>query len=71
MTGGQIRNAALGATLLAMAEGTPMELRHLEAAIETEYRKAGALSPLRQDGRSQEHHGGVEAFVRGLRVRRA
>jgi SpoVK/Ycf46/Vps4 family AAA+-type ATPase len=67
MTGGQIRNAALGATLLAMADGTPVALRHLECAIETEYRKAGALSPLREDGRTRGHHGGVEAFVRGLR----
>jgi SpoVK/Ycf46/Vps4 family AAA+-type ATPase len=66
LTGGQIRNAALGATLLAMAEGTSVGLRHLEGAIETEYRKAGALSPLLQDGGTQQHHGGVEAFVRGL-----
>ena len=69
MTGGQIRNAALGATLLAVAEGKAVSQEHLEAAIETEFRKAGALSPLREDGRSYQHHGGIAAFKRSLGVR--
>lgn len=46
LTGGQIRNAALQATLLALADGGVVEDRHLAAAIRREYRKAGALCPL-------------------------
>ena len=46
MTGGQIRNAALYATLLALGEGVPVGDAHLEAAAQREYRKAGAAWPL-------------------------
>ena len=50
LTGGQIRNAALLATLLAVQEGANrVQDRHLEAAIRAEYRKAGAVCPLGQD----------------------
>ncbi len=47
MTGGQIRNAALHATLLALGEGGKVTDSHLEAAVQREYRKAGAACPLR------------------------
>ncbi len=47
MTGGQIRNAALHATLLALGEGGKVTDAHLEAAVQREYRKAGAACPLR------------------------
>ncbi len=47
LTGGQIRNAALLAALLAVEEGSAVvQDRHLEAAVRAEYRKAGAVCPL-------------------------
>jgi hypothetical protein len=47
LTGGQVRNAALHATLLALEDGgRPVLRRHLEQALQSEYRKAGALCPL-------------------------
>jgi len=53
LTGGQIRNAALLAALLAVGEGSPsVQDRHLEEAVRAEYRKAGALCPL-DGGRDQ------------------
>jgi AAA+ superfamily predicted ATPase len=63
LSGGQIRNAALSATLLAMASKTALGDEHLLEAVEGEYRKAGALCPLRDDGQARAHHGGVESFV--------
>ena len=47
LTGGQIRNAALHATLLAASNDGQVEDTHLEKAIQREYRKAGAACPLR------------------------
>lgn len=47
MTGGQIRNAALHATLLALGEGGKVTDANLESAVQREYRKAGAACPLR------------------------
>jgi ATP-dependent 26S proteasome regulatory subunit len=47
LSGGQIRNIALHAALLAAEADTPLATMHLEAAIEREYRKLGAMSPLR------------------------
>ena len=47
LTGGQIRNVALHASLLAVESDSPIAARHVEAAIEREYRKQGAMSPLR------------------------
>jgi hypothetical protein len=46
LTGGQIRNAAQYATLLALSAGGPVQYIHLKTAIGGEFRKAGALSPL-------------------------
>ena len=47
LTGGQIRNAALHATLLAVNDGSGIVRQwHVEAATHSEYRKAGALCPL-------------------------
>lgn len=48
MTGGQIRNAALHATLLAFGSGGSIKPPDLEAAIQREYRKIGAVCPLRR-----------------------
>jgi SpoVK/Ycf46/Vps4 family AAA+-type ATPase len=64
MTGGQIRNAALGATLLAMnGGGGIISSRHVEEAVRSEYRKAGALCPLSEGGQAGETRGGMEAFL--------
>lgn len=46
LTGGQMRNAALHATLLALSDGGQVCDPHLEAAIQREYRKAGAAYPM-------------------------
>ncbi len=53
MTGGQIRNAVLHATLLAVGERRPVSSRHLEQAVASEYQKAGASSPYDPSGRRQ------------------
>ncbi|MGA1839281.1 MAG: AAA family ATPase [bacterium] len=67
MTGGQIRNAALQATMLALDTGKGiLRSQHLEAAIQSEYRKAGAVCPLSENGRSSIHYGGMEAFLERL-----
>ena len=47
LSGAQIRNVALHAALLAVEDDGPVDTRHLEAAIELEYRRQGAQSPLR------------------------
>lgn len=47
MTGGQIRNAVVQATLLSLEENGAIRPEHLEAAVHREYRKAGAMCPLR------------------------
>jgi hypothetical protein len=47
LTGGQIRNAALHASLLALAGAAPVDGFHLEHAVRREYRKAGQVCPLR------------------------
>jgi hypothetical protein len=48
LTGGQIRNIALHASLLALADGGLLTSAHLEAAVQREYRKLGSVCPLRQ-----------------------
>jgi len=50
LTGGQIRNAVLHASLLALDGGGAVTSTHLEAAVQREYRKAGAVCPLRASG---------------------
>jgi hypothetical protein len=49
LNGGQIRNAAVFATLLGLDETGygRVDSSHLEAAVRREYRKAGAACPLR------------------------
>jgi len=67
LTGGQIRNAALHATMLALDDGSGVITRwHLEEAVQSEYRKAGALCPLNDNGRMRDQHGGMEAFLDAL-----
>lgn len=45
LSGGQIRNAALHATLLALQQGSPLGDVELLAALQREYRKAGQSCP--------------------------
>ncbi len=47
LTGGQIRNAVLYAAVLALEEGQILLGSHLEAAVQLEYEKQGAICPLR------------------------
>ncbi len=66
MTGGQIRNAALQAALLALDEDRKINRSHLIRAVQSEYRKAGAICPLRDTYEKPPKHGGVEAFINAL-----
>jgi len=47
LTGGQVRNVTLHAALLALNDGGTVSTPHLEAALQREYRKSGAVCPLR------------------------
>lgn len=47
ITGGQVRNAVLHASLLALDNGGTITSAYIENAIRREYRKAGAICPLR------------------------
>jgi SpoVK/Ycf46/Vps4 family AAA+-type ATPase len=47
MTGGQIRNAVLHASLLALNNGGVIQNEYLVEAVQREYRKIGAVCPLR------------------------
>jgi ATPase family protein associated with various cellular activities (AAA) len=47
LSGGQIRNAVLHASVLALEDGGTVRSEHLQAAVEREYRKAGGSCPLR------------------------
>ena len=67
MTGGQIRNAAVLATLLALESGGPVTRRHLDEAIRGEYRKAGAVSPLVEQTGAQPRRRRMEAFLDTMR----
>jgi len=67
LTGGQIRNAALHATLLAVDEGEGVVREaHLEAAIRAEYRKVGATCPLDGSGFAARPSG-LGAFMEVMR----
>jgi hypothetical protein len=48
LSGGQIKNAALHASLLALEDGGIVTSAMIGAAIEREYRKAGGVCPLRR-----------------------
>jgi AAA+ superfamily predicted ATPase len=67
LTGGQLRNVALQATLLAIDDGGSVAQRHLQVALQGEYRKAGGIFPLREAA-SAVHDDGLEAFVAALRA---
>jgi hypothetical protein len=46
LTGGQMRNAVLHASLLALQNGGTIRTEHLESAVRREYSKAGQVCPL-------------------------
>ncbi len=50
LSGGQVRNAVLHASLLALQGGRPIDTPLLDLAIRREYRKSGAVCPLRASG---------------------
>ena len=52
LTGGQIRNAVLHATSLALSDGGRINSAHFESAVRREYQKAGAVCPLPVWGRA-------------------
>jgi hypothetical protein len=66
LTGGQIRNAAIHATLLALDQDRPVGTADLDQAILDEYRKAGATSPFDRPSPTAGHPGPVESFLDSL-----
>ncbi len=66
LTGGQLRNAVLHATLLALEEGAAVDRRHLEQGLRSEYRKAGGTFPLDGAGDYRERDGGMGSFLAAL-----
>lgn len=65
LTGGQIRNAALHATLLA-TNGDLVGNSHVEQAVQREYRKAGAAYPMRATRSDGSQLSQVRQFARSL-----
>jgi len=53
LSGGQIRNAALHAALLALSRGSSVSLLDVEKSIQREYQKSGAVCPLRRTGQGR------------------
>lgn len=73
LSGGQIRNACQYAALVALQEGRFITEEHLEAAVRSEYLKAGGLSPknrettLRAATDASEPGPGALAFLHAVR----
>jgi len=65
LIGGQIRNAALYASLLALADGREEEINDadLETAVQREYRKAGASYPFQKQIIANGHEDALEKFL--------
>ncbi|ARA94259.1 hypothetical protein AWN76_014595 [Rhodothermaceae bacterium RA] len=67
LTGGQIRNAALHATLLALDQGdAAVGARHVEAGVSSEYHKAGATCPPASSAPGPVRRQGMQAFLQTL-----
>lgn len=67
LTGGQIRNAALLATLLAVGDGSvAVHDQHVVEGVRAEYRKAGAVYPMDGNHGSANGHGRLDDFIRML-----
>jgi hypothetical protein len=63
LSGGQIRNIALHATLLALDSDGLLTQDTLHRALESEYRKAGAVNPLRLTVQVQSESPAIASFV--------
>jgi SpoVK/Ycf46/Vps4 family AAA+-type ATPase len=69
LTGGQLRNAALHAALLALDGGSDVvTTAHFEEAVRSEYRKAGGAYPLAREGFGDGSEG-MSAFLAALGTR--
>jgi AAA+ superfamily predicted ATPase len=69
LSGGQIRNAALYATLLALQSTHGMHDVHLKEALRREYRKAGAAYPLHDRAAAPTQLERLRQFTHGLEER--
>ncbi len=66
LTGGQIRNVCLHATLMALEENNQVANAHLEAALRSEYQKNGGTYPLDSGRPKPESDGGMSHFINAL-----
>lgn len=66
LSGGQIRNAALYATLLALDSANGVDAVHLRHALQREYRKAGAAYPLHDRPTAPTQLERLRQFTNGL-----
>lgn len=64
LNGGQLRNVAVHAGLLALEDDRKLDSEHLYRALCSEYRKAGAIFPL-HNGRSGKRRG-IDSFINAL-----
>lgn len=55
LSGGQIRNAVMHASLLALSQGVPISSQHVESAVQREYRRIGSVCPLRYSSAAAVH----------------
>lgn len=66
LSGGQWRNTIQHACLLALEENkSVLDTRHLQAALASEYRKAGATFPLAPPPINPKHNG-IEGFINAI-----
>lgn len=66
LTGGQIRNAAIHAAMLTLDSGGAVSSKEVEAAVRSEYRKAGAICPLPERVGSPGSAVGLDSMLKGL-----
>lgn len=69
LSGGQIRNVALHATLCAMDSEVPVNWSHLEAGLRGEYRKAGGTFPLEGNLQKPQRDVDIGRFAGALNAR--
>ena len=69
LSGGQLRNAALQAALLALDGGGALDRAHLHAALQSEYGKAGGAFPLARAEAGDGAEARLGSFVAALAER--
>jgi hypothetical protein len=67
LTGGQIRSAAQLAVLLSLEDGGELGDWHVEQAVQSEYRKAGATCPLNEPVLLESGAASMASFLNALR----